>query len=84
MNNETNMEIINEVAETGMEIVTNTAGNNDLLKKIGEGFGYAAAGALAYKGIECLIRFGKNMYQKKKDEKEQAKTSDEKTENVEK
>lgn len=84
MNNENNVEIINEVAETGMEIATEVAKNNDLLKKIGKGAGFAVAGALVYKGIETLVGLIKSKSKKNgKNETEQSETSDEKTENIE-
>ena len=83
MNNE-NMVEMNEVIETGTEIVTEVAKNNDLLKKIGTGAGYAVAGALVYEGGKRLIKFIKSKAKKtKKNEKDQTETSDEKTENIE-
>ena len=83
MDNENMMEM-NEVIETGKEIVTEVAKNNDLLKKIGTGAGYAVAGALVYEGGKRLIRFIKSKVKKtKKNEQDQTETSDEKTENVE-
>ena len=83
MNNETNVEMMNEVIETGTEIVTNVAGNNDLMKKIGIGAGYAVAGAVVYEGTKRLIGFIKSKAQKRKNEKDQHETSDEKTESIE-
>ena len=83
MNNETNMEMMNEVVETGTEIVTEVAKNNDLLKKIGTGAGYAVAGALVYKGVEQLVRLVKSKSKKDKNETDKSEASDEKTENVE-
>lgn len=82
MNNE-NMEMINEVAETGTEIVTKVAGNNDLLKKIGTGAGYAVAGALVYEGGKRLIGLIKSKLKKKKNDDDKSEASDEKTENIE-
>lgn len=82
MNNENMMEM-NEVIETGMEIATEAAKNNDLLKKIGTGAGYAVAGALAYEGGKRLIKFIKSKVKKAKDKKKQSETAEEKTENVE-
>ena len=82
MNNENMMEM-NEVIETGTEIVTEVAKNNDLLKKIGTGAGYAVAGALAYEGGKRLIKFIKSKVKKTKGKKKQSETSEEKTENVE-
>lgn len=82
MNNENMMEM-NEVIETGMEIATEVAKNNDLLKKIGTGAGYAVAGALAYEGGKRLIKFIKSKVKKAKDKKKQSETAEEKTENVE-
>lgn len=83
MNNETNMEIITEVAETGTEIVTEVAKNNDLLKKIGVGAGFAIAGALVYEGGKKLVGLIKSKSKKAKNENEQSEASDEKTENIE-
>ena len=83
MNNENMMEM-NEVIKTGTEIVTEVAKNNDLLKKIGTGAGYAVAGALVYEGGKRLIKFIKSKAKKtKKNEKDQTETSDEKTANIE-
>lgn len=82
MNNENMMEM-NEVIETGTEIVTEVAKNNDLLKKIGTGAGYAVAGALVYEGGKRLIKLIKSKVKKAKDKKNQSETSEEKIENVE-
>ena len=83
MNNETNMEMMNEVVETGTEIVTEVAKNNDLLKKIGTGAGFAIAGALVYEGGKRLVGLIKSKVKKHKSETEQSDTSTEKTESVE-
>lgn len=83
MNNETNMEMMNEVIETGTEIVTEVAKNNDLLKKIGTGAGYAAAGIAVYEGGKALYKFIKSKVKKAKDKKDQPETSEEKTETIE-
>ena len=80
MNNE-NMEMVNEVVETGTEIVTEVAKNNDLLKKIGTGAGCAVAGALVYEGVKGLIRIVKS--KKQKNETVSSEASDEKTEIIE-
>ena len=82
MNNENMMEM-NEVIETGTEIVTEVAKNNDLLKKIGVGAGFAIAGALVYEGGKKLVGLIKSKVKKAKDKKNQSETSEEKTENVE-
>lgn len=83
MNNETNMEMMEEVIETGTEIVTEVAKNNDLLKKIGTGAGYAAAGIAVYEGGKALYKFIKSKIKKAKNKKDQPETSEEKTENIE-
>ena len=82
MNNENMMEM-NEVIETGTEIVTEVAKNNDLLKKIGTGAGFAIAGALVYEGGKRLVGLIKSKVKKHKRETEQSDTSTEKTESVE-
>ena len=82
MSNE-NMVEMNEVIETGTEIVTEVAKNNDLLKKIGTGAGYAAVGIAAYEGVKRLVKFIKSKSKKNKNEKDQTETSEEKTENIE-
>lgn len=83
MNDEMNMMEINEVVETGTEIVTEVVKNNDLLKKIGIGAGYAVAGALVYEGGKRLVKLAKSKFKKKKNEDEKSETSEKKTENVE-
>ena len=82
MNNENMMEM-NEVIETGTEIVTEVAKNNDLLKKIGTGAGFAIAGALVYEGGKQLIGLIKSKVKKAKDKKIKSETSEEKAESVE-
>ena len=86
MTNETNMELMNEVAETGAEIVNNVTTGNNGLKNIGIGAGLLVAGALVCKGIEMVIDFGKSKREKrkqKKNEEAQTEASNEKAENVE-
>ena len=84
MNNETNMEMINEVSEVGTELVTEVTKNNDLLKKVGVGAGFAVAGALVYEGTKRLIGLIKSKSKKKNEVKQpEAETSDETTESVE-
>lgn len=83
MNDEMNMMEIDEVVETGTEIVTEVAKNGDLLKKIGTGAGYAVAGALVYEGAKRLIKLIKSKSKKAKNEDEKSEVSDSKTENVE-
>lgn len=89
MNNETNMEMINEVAETGMEIVNDVAKvakGNGGLKRFGVGAALVVVGAIAYKGVELAIDFGKSKFEQrkqKKNEKKQSETSEEKTESNE-
>lgn len=88
MNND-NMEMIQETVETGMEVATevaNVAKSNDGLKKVGIGTGLLVAGALACKGIEWAINFGKSKLEErkqKKNETKKAEVSEEKTESVE-
>ena len=90
MNND-NMEMIQETVETGMEVATevaNVAKSNDGLKKVGIGAGLLVAGALACKGIELAINFGKSKLEERKQKKNETKTkkaevSEEKTESVE-
>lgn len=82
MNDEMNMTSIDEAVETGTEIVTKVAGNNDLMKKIGVGTGCAVAGAIVYAGVKQLIGCLKSKSKNKKDEGK-SETSDETTENVE-
>ena len=89
MNDETKMEMIQETVETGMEVATevaNVAKSNDSLKKVGIGTGLLVAGALACKGIEWAINFGKSKLEErkqKKNETKKAEVSEEKTESVE-
>ena len=85
MNDEMNMTNIDEVVETGTEIATKVAGNNDLMKTIGVGTGCAVAGAIVYAGVTKLIGYLKSKAKKTKNKKDEGKseTSDEKTENVE-
>ena len=81
MDNKMNMVEIGEVTETGTEIVSKVAGNNDLLKKLGKAGGYAVAGALAWEGGKRLIRFiGSKV---KKNDADKSESHDEMTENVE-
>ena len=90
MNND-NMEMIQETVETGMGVATevaNVAKSNDSLKKVGIGTGLLVAGALACKGIEWAINFGKSKLEERKQKKNETKTkkaevSEEKTESVE-
>ena len=88
MNND-NMEMIQETVETGMEVATevaNVAKSNDGLKKVGIGTGLLVAGALACKGIEWAINFGKSKLEErkqKKNETKKAEVSEGKTESVE-
>lgn len=81
--NETNMEMMEEVVEAGTEIVSEVAKNNDLLKKIGTGTIYAAAGIAVYEGGKRLVKFIKSKVKKAKDEKNKSETSEEKSESNE-
>ena len=83
MSKETNMVEMDQVVEAGTEIVTEVAKNSDVLKKIGIGAGYAAAGIAGYEGAKLLIKFIKSKIKKGKNEKDQSETSDEKTESIE-
>lgn len=83
MSNEMNVMEMNEVVETGTEIVTEVVKNNDLMKKIGIGAGYAIAGAVVYEGGKRAIRFIKSKVKAAKDKKNKSETSDEKTESSE-
>lgn len=80
MTNENNVEIMNEAAQTGTEIVTEVVKNHDWMKRLGKGAGYLAAGAVAYKGIEMAVDFFKNKFGKKKNEDKPVEASEEKTE----
>lgn len=86
MINENNVEMMEEVAETGMEIATEVAKNTGMMKKFGIGAGLMLAGAVVCKGGEMLVnRAIKPAFNKLKDKrkKNQPETSDEKTETIE-
>ena len=84
MSTETNMELMEKTVETGMEVVTKATKNNGLMKRVGIGFGYAAAGAVVYKCVEMLIDFGKSKFgKKKKNDDNQSETTEEQTESSE-
>lgn len=82
MNNENMMEM-NEVVETGTEIVTTVAKNNDLLKKIGVGAGFAIAGALVYEGGKRLVGLVKSKIDAKKNGVVETEASDVESEIIE-
>lgn len=82
MNNENMMEM-NEVVETGTEIVTTVAKNNDLLKKIGVGAGFAIAGALVYEGGKRLVGLVKSKIDAKKNTTVETEASDAESEIIE-
>lgn len=82
MNNENMMEM-NEVVETGTEIVTTVAKNNDLLKKIGVSAGFAIAGALVYEGGKRLVGLVKSKIDAKKNGVVEAEASDVESEIIE-
>ena len=83
MSNEMNVMEMNEVVETGTEIVTEVVKNNDLMKNIGIGAGCAAAGIAVYEGGKALYKFIKSKVKAAKDKKNKSETSDEKTESSE-
>ena len=86
MINENNVEMVNEVVETGTEIVTEVVKNTGMMKKFGIGAGLMLAGAVVYKGGEMVVnRVIKPAFNKLKDKrkKNQPEASDEKTETIE-
>ena len=86
MNNENMMPEINEVVTTGTELVTEVAGNNDVLKKCGVVAVCFVAGAEMWDGGKRLYNFGKSKFKNrkaKKNENDKSETSDEKAETVE-
>lgn len=87
MENGTNMNDINKVAEAGTEIATKVVENKGLInvKKIGVGTAFVVAGAVAGKCIELLVTkvIKPKTKKAKKNEEVQPETSEVETEFVE-
>ena len=79
MSTENKVELMEKTVETGIEVASKAVKRTGLMKRVGVGFGYAAAGAVVYKCVEMLIDFGKSKFGKKNDDN-QSETTEEQTE----